>query len=312
MKVGVVGCGNVGFNTAKLFSILGHEVSGFDVSSVARERLENAIGALSVASSLEELMECQVVFECLPTDPDENGICDLTLVEEAVLSFASFETRSEYRCQLFVQRSTCPPGTATRMSSLLTKTEYVVNPSFLRKISQWEDTVQPERVAVAGSVSSVKLLADLYNLENVPIFSSQCFEVVELLKYAENITDAILISLWNELLSISDELNVPRSEFGRMMNSFGDRDKFRTSLRVPGQAFGLWCLPKDITAIAHEYSHLPIATIKGAIATNIWVSQAFGENRLSGPELFEFSSGAFKLTELGMKYLESVRIELDS
>jgi UDP-glucose 6-dehydrogenase len=182
-----------------------------------------------------------------------------------------------------------------------------VNPSFLRKKTQWEDSIFPERVAIGGNQAAIELLRRAYQSFDSPFFVSENYEAVELLKYFENVVDAVLISLWNEFLTIADHLGVPRLEFSRLIDCMPDRDKFRSVVRIPGQAFGMWCLPKDIAAIVHAFGSLEINVIKAAKATNTAVHMLYGENHNSSTEMFVFQDGKLKLTTLGYAYLDAAR-----
>lgn len=310
MHLGIIGCGKVGFNTMKAFAAMGHTVRGYDISRSAQERIISCLSFEALAPDLEDLEECDIVFECVPTDPiNRSGACDLSTLENIIKAFSALEERPSYRCKLFVQRSTCPPGTAQRLSGLLNKTAYAVNPSFLRKKTQWEDSISPERIAFGGDLLAIDLLRQVYHSFDTPFFVSEKFEVIELLKYIENIVDAVLISLWNEFLTISDYIDIPRHEFARLIDCLADRDKFRSVGRVPGAAFGMWCLPKDISAIIHDFSGLDINVINAALKTNDTIYNLYGVNPNAGTEMFGFPDGRLKLTNFGYNYLNIVRKE---
>ncbi|MFQ5980195.1 MAG: hypothetical protein ACE5OZ_18840 [Candidatus Heimdallarchaeota archaeon] len=207
---------------------------------------------------------------------------------------------------MFVQRSTCPPGTARKYSSFFTKMAYAVNPSFLTKKNQWNDSINPERIMYAGPQFALDLLERIYaKFDRAPRFSSTSYEAAELLKYFENITDTVLISLWNEFLNISDSLEVPRSEFIRILDAFPARPRFGTCLRIPGKAFGLWCLPKDLVAMIHfviQKNGLS-NVMQGARDTNQAVQESFGINTLAATDLYKIESGRIVATKAGKKHL---------
>jgi UDP-N-acetyl-D-mannosaminuronate dehydrogenase len=93
MKIGVIGCGNVGFNTLKSFSTKGYEVLGFDVSENVKDLITSSLGEDCLASKFSDLASCNVVFECIPTEPlNSSGECDLSILEEVVLKFSGFCT----------------------------------------------------------------------------------------------------------------------------------------------------------------------------------------------------------------------------
>lgn len=308
MKIGVVGCGKVGFNTLKAFHVKGLNVLGYDTDTNVIEKIKKEIGNDAGTSSFQQLAYCDAIFECVPTEPkNELGECDLSILEDVINKIVELEKLPDYKCKVFIQRSTCPPGTAKEFSRFFKKTLYAVNPSFLRKKTQWEDSIRPERIAIAGNEEAVLFLKEIYKPFNCSNFySSSSLEAVELLKYIENLTDAVLISLWNEFLLLSDSVSIPRNEFVSMINSFTERAKFATALRIPGQAFGLWCLPKDIAAINYiaKKKGINLRVIEASILTNDDVKKVKGVNSLSSTELYEIIDCKMKLSKKGISFLD--------
>lgn len=304
----MIGCGHVGFNTMKAFHIKGHEVFGYDPAEDVQQNIRSTFGAQASATDFGNLAICDLVFACVPTDPIAgSGDCDLSLFSGVVGRMVALESYEDYRCKVFVQRSTCPPGTARRHAILFKKTSYSVNPSFLRKKTQWEDSINPERIAIAGDTTAKRWLSEVYKDFEAPIYISDCFESVEILKYIENVIDAVLVSLWNEFLTVADALSISRGEFTRLMDILVERSKFGTAIRVPGQAFGLWCLPKDLAAFANAFEDCAIQVIKAALATNQHIFNKYGENGYAGTELFTVNNGKIELTSVGREYILNVR-----
>lgn len=292
MRVGVIGCGNVGYSTIYGFKNLGIDCLGHDISAAARDRLKQDFGSETVARDLDEITECEIVFICIPTDPKPNGTgkCDLRAYESVVASLSERETTSSYSLRLVVQRSTCPPGTARAMSCALKSTHYAVAPSFLSKNSMLEDAVRPPRLAFAGSEDAVRMLETLHqDMQCESRFVSRSFESVELLKYMENTIDATLISLWNEYLLYADALDVSREDFILLMDAVSGRGRFATTVRVPGQAFGLWCLPKDLAALLEEMRRLDVRgnVLAAVLKTNDQMKRYFGVRSLATNQLLQ-------------------------
>lgn len=313
MRIGVIGCGHVGLSTLTAFASKGHEVLGYDVAETAREGICRTLKAACLANDFNDLMFCDIVFECVPTDPvGDSRKCDLSIMDSVVKRFAVLEAASNYRCKVFGQRSTCPPGTARRYSSFFASTAYAVNPSFLRKKTKWEDSVNPERIAIAGNDVALEWLSSAYSEFEGLRFISDNYEVVELLKYLENVTDAVLISLWNEYLTIADSLSISREEFVELVDAFVQREKFGTAIRVPGQAMGMWCLPKDLDACIDQFGAFELHVIRGAAETNKSVRKLHGENTNAGSDLFHVVAGKLKLTAAGRRYLQDARVSLSS
>lgn len=304
MKIGVVGCGNVGLNTLKAFHLKGNEVLGFDVDAAATRRIEYELGPSVAVKSFAELRHAEIIFVCVPTDPRErDGAADLSVIDSVVDSIAELERASDYGCRVVVQRSTCPPGTGNKLSERLKRTGYAVNPSFLRKATQWEDTIRPERIAIGGSTDVLRLLVTLYEPFPGPRLLLESLTAVELLKYFENCLDASLISLWNEFLQIADASGLSREDFAQVFDAMADRHKFRTTQRVPGKAFGMWCLPKDLSAIVAAFPTLDLPTLKGVRATNDSVRTSRGENDLSGGVLLDAKDSGYRLSRSGLELL---------
>lgn len=310
MRIGAIGCGNVGFNTLKAFHVRGHEVFGLDVAESAMARLARAFGERSVLCDPTGLECLDVVFICVPTDPVPGGrAANLSIMEDVVGRIAELEDRPRWRARppVVVQRSTCPPGTAARLAARLRVTEYAVNPSFLAKATQWEDSDRPPRIAYAGPPRTIGLLDELYrDFPQVPRYVTDSYEAVELLKYVENTIDAVLISLWNEYLAFADALGIERSHFTEMMDALTRRDRFATTLRIPGGSFGRWCLPKDLAALLHamaEESKVPPNVLRGAMATNEAVESLHGENPAAATELLRVHAGRVVATEAAHRSL---------
>ncbi len=301
MRIGIIGCGNVGFNTALAFHRRGHhEVYGHDISKRQLRRFSTHLPGRAV-SRVADLKSCDAVFVCVPTDPrPDSGGADLSAVEDVVAELAAVIRSPGSRISLVVQRSTCPPGTADALAALVEPAHYSVNPSFLSKRTQWEDTDRPPRIAFSGSDEARALMRSAYlGFEDSPLFECADHKVMELLKYTENAIDSVLISLWNELLALSDGIGVTRRDFVALMEHLPDRPRFGTCLRVPGQAFGNWCLPKDLAALREslETAGVPHGVVSGAIRTNHEMAEQHGVNGDFSGDLVTYREGRSRLTE---------------
>lgn len=300
MKIGIIGCGNVGFSTLTAFLAHGIHAIGYDTNVKVLERIEKTFSVDARANELLDLITCDVVFECVPTDPiNESLECDLSILQHVVNVFSEYESLSDYRCSVFVQRSTCPPGTAERMSKLFKKTFYAVNPSFLTKATMIKDSMKPKRLVIGGEYEAIRILKSVYApFRCNDIFESQCLNTVELFKYIENCTDSVLISLWNEYLQISDSLQISRKDFLNIAANFTKRERFSSALRVPSRAFGMWCLPKDIAALVHQAKENGICTevLEAAIKTNEQVAVLYGVNDVPTDMLLKYDGGRLRLT----------------
>jgi UDPglucose 6-dehydrogenase len=305
MRIGVVGCGNVGLSTLRVSAEHGHDVLGYDLNSDVRSDVCKHLGYSALATSLADLAACEVIFLCVPTDSKPTGECDLSIYETVVLELAAvFRGRTEQR-PLVAQRSTCLPGTARKMSQLVNVC-YAVCPSFLTKRTVMEDARDPPRIAYAGNARAQKILGEYFRTyDQTRLFRSDKFETVELLKYIENAIDGVLISLWNEFFSYALGSGIAVEDFVNLMDHLGDRPRFASSFRVPGGAFGKWCLPKDLVALTFDATtrELPRNVLEGALQTNASILQRRGENPHAFYELLEERGGRLHLTQNARDWL---------
>ncbi len=278
----------------------GWPVAGYDPLESAREGIASSVGPHAVAHDLAELGDCYAVHICVPTEPSASGAADLSIIRRVVEELATL--LDETSCLRVVsQRSTCPPGTADLLAEQIPLVTYGVNPSFLRKAAIRTDTEHPDRVAYAGPPAYCEHLAEIYRGGSVPSFVVESRATVELLKYAENAFDAVTISFWNELLNYAFALGLQASDFEYLLDRFGDRPKFASAMRVPGRAFGLWCLPKDLTALLAEMRTAGVSshTLAGAATTNTEAEAFHGQGTSSSVDLLTGSNGGVRLGQAG-------------
>jgi len=130
-------------------------------------------------------------------------------------------------------------------------------------------------------------MAQVYAGFSAPRYESESRASVELLKYVENSLDSVLLSFWNEVLFYAMKVGLDSSDFAKMLSVFPDRPKFASTVRAPGKAFGMWCLPKDLTAIVSEIEKCGAlsGTLSGALETNLLVTKVLGEGGESSTAL---------------------------
>lgn len=306
MKVAVIGCGNVGFAHLIWMKSRGFEVLGYDINPEVQERIAETIGEFCVAYDLKSLASCDSIHICVPTEPAADGSADMSIYEGVIHGLASI--LNNHRPISVIQRSTCPPGSADRYAKCFgNNISYGVNPSFLRKSSIMQDTEYPERVAIGGQGLSVIHMQEIYRNIKAPRYVTESRTSVELLKYVENTLDAMLISYWNEILEYAVSLGLGTEEVIRLLEKIGDREKFRTVSRVPGKAFGLWCLPKDLRAIIADMKKRNISPnlMEGILSTNVSFERQIGIGVTPAQALWEMFGGQVRVLEEGKQQINA-------
>ena len=305
MNIGVIGCGNVGFAFLSWLDGQGYTVKGYDINSRVQERIKTCLGEDCLALSVNDLRFCEGIFICVPTEPSADGSADMTIFESVIRNLKTVSFEKEVA---IIQRSTCIPGSAKKYSCEFSeKVSYAVNPSFLRKSSIEYDTAHPDRIAIGGTGFAKELLEQIYSDVIAPRFVTDDATCVELLKYIENSMDSLLISYWNEIATYSKTIGISEDDFIFLLEHFCDKEKFKSTVRIPGQAFGLWCLPKDLQAFIVEMRRrgIPSSVLDGVQDVNKRFAMIEGVGEIPAQELIEFDNGRVTLLKKGIEQVES-------
>lgn len=263
-RIAVLGCGYVGLVTAVGFAALGHDVTGFDISSDLVERL-NRLDFPIIEPGLQEAArnapslrfrhidegfdgEAEFVFLALPTPPDSQGGANLDYIEQAIV-WLSAQVRGWREYPIVVVRSTAPPGTAEWVEVHLRRraiaASVVSNPEFLQEGRALQDFQSPSRVLIGGDGGVTARVARLYSFTRAPIICTT-HRTAELAKYSANAFLAMRISFANELAGLAEALG---ADTLTMLRAVGLDPRVGEHYLRPGIGYGGSCLPKDIAAL---------------------------------------------------------------
>ena len=181
-KLGVVGAGFVGRAIIRGFITYVLEIRIYDKD----ER--------RASHSLDEVLECDFVFVCLPTPMEtvEGGKGDLSFIEKF------FNNVPKDSNAIFIIKSTVPIG-STRYLIEKTELKIVHNPEFLTERAAITDFITGTRQIVGGiDVQAVKDVGDLLQARfpMCPIFLMGP-EEAELVKYIANFFFATKVLFFN-------------------------------------------------------------------------------------------------------------------
>jgi UDPglucose 6-dehydrogenase len=251
----IVGSGVVGQATGKGFAKKGHHIQYVDVDPQTITTLHTA--SLS-AGTIEEVNwdDVDIVIMTVAT-PSVNGRTVLDQIEAAARHVGEGLARTDHYV-IVVVRSTVPPTTTEeriipileRASGKLVGVDFGVamNPEFLRQTSSEQDFARPW-VTVIGSNDprTLDFMRKLYKPFGALIVECTPTEA-EMIKYVNNIYNAVKISYFNEVDAICQKLGVDsnlisavvaRSAEGIWNPLYGTRG---------GAPYGGACLPKDTSA----------------------------------------------------------------
>ena len=245
MKIGVIGMGFVGGNTAKVLEEK-HEIFPYDKYKKPYNDKENL---------LRLAKESDVVFLCVPTPMKKSGAIDYFPIYSSIEDLSEACERADRNKKeiLVVVRSTAVSGTTDSLA-LKYPFNFAFNPEFLREKHAYEDMKNADRIVIGveDEESKMKLL-NVYK----PIFPDADFIIVnrktaEMIKYAANVFLASQIGIANEIYQICKTIGV---DYDEVKKAILHDKRIGTNINVPGHdgdyGFGGKCFPKDLNALIY-------------------------------------------------------------
>jgi UDPglucose 6-dehydrogenase len=294
MRVSIVGTGYVGLVTGVCFAEKGHQVLCVDIDQAKVDKINQGIlpiyergldellqrnihaGIKATTDLRHAVLETDVSMIAVGTPFDGREI-DLTYIKQAAQQIGeALREKSTYH--LAVVKSTVVPGTTDDvvlpiLEAASGKTAGIdfgvgMNPEFLTEGEAVNDFMFPDRIVLGGiDEKSIDLLDQLYvGFEGVERIRTSN-TTAEMIKYASNSLQALLISFSNEIGNLcatignTDVVDVMRGVHAcRYLTTVlpnGDRVVAPiVSFLAAGCGFGGSCFPKDVRAlIAYGEKH---------------------------------------------------------
>jgi UDPglucose 6-dehydrogenase len=231
MKIGIVGIGVVG-NAHKFgFEKLGHDVSFHDIA---------------YDTKLEDVMDTEVVYICVPTPSAPDGQCDTSIVEEVVrdLVLAGYSG-------VIAIKSTVKPGTTQEMCIAYNTHQICFCPEFLRERSAETDFIEKNTLLAIGTeddevYNTVKKSHGDYPQKYAKLSPTEA----ELVKYYSNVYNAMRVIFANSIYEICEKLD---ADYDRVRDAFVKRGTATgqyTLVNKNWRGYAGVCLPKDTKALA--------------------------------------------------------------
>ena len=238
MKIGIAGYGFVGGALKKSFEINNVNLKVYD-------KIKNL-------DSCEDLLNCNIIFLCLPTLFDE------TINEynkSAIIEMSEFLNDNAYT-GLIVIKSTVEPETTNKLSKLFEKLRFAHNPEFLTARTAFEDFHNQKHIVIGKGPNcnnnDIEMLRLFYNkyYPEAKISLSTSLES-ESMKIMCNSFYASKIMLFNEYYLLCQKNG---SDFKKILDLMLE-NKWINPMHtdVPGpdglMAYGGDCFPKDTQAL---------------------------------------------------------------
>jgi UDPglucose 6-dehydrogenase/GDP-mannose 6-dehydrogenase len=276
MKVSIVGTGYVGLVTGACLAEAGHEVTCVDMIP-ERVAMVNAgtppfhepglpelLASVDLRGTLDleqAVLDSDLTMIAVGT-PFDGTTIDLSYVE-SVATQIGMALRSKDGYHVVVVKSTVVPGTTEKLVlPLLEKHSgkragsgfgVGMNPEFLSEGSALRDARSPDRIVLGGiDPRTLGVMAALYEpWHDTPILMVST-AAAEMIKYASNAFQAMLISFSNEMANLAatvEGVDIVEVERGLHLSELV-RDAPVVSFLKSGCGFGGSCFPKDLAALA--------------------------------------------------------------
>ena len=231
MKVGVIGSeGVVGGACSFGFKLLGHDVRVHDII---------------LNTTIDDVVDTQVVFVCVPTPQAADGACDTNIVQKVVS-----DLRDRNYEGVVAIKSTVSPGTSDALSDE-TGLNICFVPEFLRERCAVTDFTEAHDVCIIGTEDLdafrlVKKCHGHYPSKFVRLTPKEA----EFCKYFNNVYNATLITFANSFYEVCKENGV---NYTNVKNAVTNREHIKSNYLECNdnfRGFGGMCLPKDVSAVA--------------------------------------------------------------
>ena len=230
MKIGIVGIGVVGSACKFGFELLGYDVFVHDIK---------------LDTKIENVLQTDVVFICVPTPSNTDDSCDVSIVEEVVK-----DLNNKGYDGVVAIKSTVVPGTTERLIDE-TGLQICFVPEFLRERCAVTDFTENHDVCIIGTNNEqtynlIKSCHGSYPDKFVQLTPTEA----EFCKYFNNVYNAMLIIFANSFYEVCNSMGV---NYTNVKNAIIERNHINGNYLECNKnfrGFGGMCLPKDTAAMS--------------------------------------------------------------
>jgi len=267
-KIGIVGYGFVGESQAFAFAPVS-DVKIFDIDKT------------KATHTLDEVLQQDFIFVCLPTPMKQNGEQDLSYIENFFGGIGLHNTNA-----IFVLKSTVLPNTTKQLND-----KYPFNivfcPEFLTEKNAKLDMLTQSRIILGGYIDLTLKVQSLFEAR----FGNKHYILTdstsaEIIKYMCNNFLSVKVSFVNEYYDLVQNLG---ADWYKVIEGFVSDPRIGNShTQTPGhdgkRGFGGTCFPKDINAIIQfsKGANIEMNTLSAAWKTNLRIRPEQDWNQLEG------------------------------
>lgn len=233
MNIGIIGQGFVGNAVYQKFK-KHYNILTFDLDQSKSNSTE------------QEVLECDIVFVCLPTPMDKDGSCSTIIVETAL------EKLNKSNTQIAVIKSTVAPTSTEQWNKQFENLTVVFNPEFLTEANAVKDYENQNRIILGGPRKGTTPLRPIFAkvFPKAKIIKTNS-TYAEMVKYLTNSFLATKVSFANEMYQICQEIG---ADYDKIIEyaTYDERLGY-SHWSVPGPdgdfGYGGHCFPKDVKAL---------------------------------------------------------------
>ena len=232
MKIGIIGLGVVGTAIMEGLQQVGQDISYYDI------KFNN--------TSIDNIIDTDLVFICVPTNATTEGKCDISIVESTVdqLSIKKYQG-------IIAIKSTVIPGTTQNLIKKYTNQSICFVPEFLRQRCAFSDFHDYHDVLVIGTENNKVFDLVKESHRSIPKSVVQVTPTeAEIVKYFNNVHNAMEIVFANAVYEMTSLLG---ANYQNVFDAVTKRQNINPSyLRCSDhfKGFSGACLPKDSEAWA--------------------------------------------------------------
>lgn len=261
-KIAVIGYGYVG----KAFVEMVRERYGVVVYDPEYDLAHN-FDNVRFSDTIESIEDCFAGVVCVPTPSREDGSCDTSMVEEAIM---------QLKTELILIKSTIAPGTTDELKKKSSK-RIVFSPEYVGESAYYNPYFNSDMKAtpfliVGGEKKDCNDIIDILLpiLGPTKVYYKTTSLNAELIKYMENTYFAIKITFANEMYAICQAAGADWHAVREGWLLDPRVERMHTAVFAEQRGFGGKCFPKDTKAlvcVAKKYGYDP-AFIEEMIRTN--------------------------------------------